>query len=162
MWTDCIVIVRMLTVSCVCEYVKRTGHARCSSIGSIRRCGLLDVYDIMNLATESLIIFPNQHYQAPRGFRLSCRRQQLSFLNVPSAAQPRNPANAVVALAAVLGSRTAERLATHVLITHGSMAFKLAPVGFEVNDLYTIYCTYRVLKSFLHDGMILRCISHAA
>ena len=47
----------------------------------------------------------------------------------PSAVLSRNPVNAVVALAAVLGSRTAEILGTSVLIIRGPRAFSLVKVG---------------------------------
>ena len=51
-----------------------------------------------------------------------------------SAAQPTNPVNAAVALAVVLGSRTAEMLAMHSSITRGPRAYRLANVGCRESD----------------------------
>ena len=61
--------------------------------------------------------------------QLTCRRYPWPALRAPSALVPRNLADIVVVLAAVLGSRTAEMSATQTLIIHGSRASKLAHVS---------------------------------
>ena len=60
------------------------------------------------------------------------RRQvhlQQAVKSVPSAGVSVNPANSVVARAAVLGSRSAEMLVAQILIIPGSRAFKPANVS---------------------------------
>ena len=58
------------------------------------------------------------------------RSQRWSVPHAPSAALSRNLADLAVVLVMVLGSRTAEMLATQSLIIHGSRAFRLAQVGY--------------------------------
>ena len=48
----------------------------------------------------------------------------------PNAALSRNPAKTVVAVAGVLGSKTAELLATLRLLTHGTRVFRPAKQGY--------------------------------
>ena len=54
--------------------------------------------------------------------------RQAAAPGVPGAGPPRNPANAVVALAAVPGSRSVETPATQRLSTHGPRASRPAKV----------------------------------
>ena len=67
-------------------------------------------------------ISPQKH---PRRKVYLCRA---AIVSVSSAELRRNPGNAVVALVAVLGSRSVEMPATQSSITHGSKAFELAKV----------------------------------
>ena len=61
----------------------------------------------------------------------------VAMAGVPNAL-PTRLADAAVALAVVLGSRTAEMLATRSLIIHGSRAFRLAKVGCREADPYML------------------------
>ena len=71
---------------------------------------------------------------------------------VPSAALPRNPANAVAVLAAVLGSRTAEMSETQALAIHGSRAYSLATVCRVERIAFMPCCDSWCLIAF-DDGM---------
>ena len=61
--------------------------------------------------------------------RLSLRHQQCSVPHAKSAALPIKPVSAAVALAVVLGSRTAEMSVIHGLTTRGRRASRLAEVS---------------------------------
>ena len=82
-------------------------------------------------------------------------------MGVPSAVVIRT-ANAVVALAVVLGSRTVETLATPNLIIHGPRASKLVKsFQFRSNHRQKSYnVTWKLLtpdKTLLNHGILLSC-----
>ena len=63
--------------------------------------------------------------------RLQCRRLERVVSYALNAALSRNPVDVAVALAVVLGSRTAEMPGTQSLVIHGPRASKLVKVGIE-------------------------------
>ena len=67
----------------------------------------------------SMVAYPQNYHR-----RQPYLRQAIPT-GVPSAAPPRNPANAAVALPAVLGSKSVAMLVTHSLIIHGLRGFVL-------------------------------------
>ena len=91
-------------------------------------CLMCIVYRTCDRVIVTLTRSP-QYHQTPRLLPLSCRYQKWSIPHVPSAALAKDLANIVVALAAVLGSRSAELPATHNLIILGPRVSRLVKVG---------------------------------
>ena len=97
-----------------------------------------DAHDIWWLRRcERFTRHQNQYDQAPR---LQCRRQKCLVSYALNAALSRNLVDVAVALAAVLGPRTAEMSGTRSLTIHGPKALMPAKVVSGENECCGVEC----------------------